>query len=76
MGLGCAILPSYVLPIIKNNPAILVKELSVDLPKLNLYACYQRHHNQRNISKFLLALKQRLPLNASLIDDSDMSDQN
>jgi LysR family hca operon transcriptional activator len=60
IGLGCALLPSYVLPIIKHNPAIVVRALDVRLPKIQLYACYSKRYNQANIALFMQQLKLRL----------------
>ncbi|KAA8731489.1 LysR family transcriptional regulator [Acinetobacter qingfengensis] len=62
MGLGCAILPSYVLPIVKNNNAIVVKELGEELPLLNLFACYHKHNNQANIQKFLNQVARKIKI--------------
>lgn len=53
MGLGCAILPSYVLPIVKNNKNIVVKKMEEELPLLSLFVCYSKRNNQINIRKFL-----------------------
>lgn len=61
LGLGCAILPSYVLPIIKNNPSILVKQLNVELPIMQLYACYNKRLNYANSALFIQQLKRQFP---------------
>ncbi|MFU8925552.1 LysR substrate-binding domain-containing protein [Acinetobacter puyangensis] len=61
MGLGCAILPDYVRPIVKNNKSIVVRELTTELPLLDLYACYNKRNNQMNIAKFMDELKKRSP---------------
>ena len=66
MSLGCAILPSYVLPIVKNNPAIQVKFFAEELPKLNLYACFHRHSRQPNILNFLDKVDSKMRNSSSL----------
>jgi len=53
MGLGCAILPSYVEPIVKNNTKITTRKIDIELPLIDLYVCYNRKNNQRNVKLFL-----------------------
>ncbi len=62
MGLGCAILPSYVLPIVKNNKTIVVKTIEEELPLLNLFVCYNKRNNQINIRKFLEETERKIKL--------------
>ncbi|TCM69194.1 LysR family hca operon transcriptional activator [Acinetobacter calcoaceticus] len=56
MGLGCAILPNYIDPIIQNQPNITTRPLSVELPLLDLFMSYSTRHNQKNIEKFIQSI--------------------
>lgn len=56
MGLGCAILPDYILPIIHNQKNITTRLLSSALPLLDLFMCYNTQNNQINIEKFIKEL--------------------
>ncbi|OTG86137.1 RpiR family transcriptional regulator [Acinetobacter sp. ANC 4558] len=61
MGLGCAILPNYIEPILKTNDRITTRRLEIDLPLIDLFVCYHRKNNQRNIKQFLDTLFKKLP---------------
>lgn len=51
MGLGCAILPGYIAPLVMNNTVI--RPLSIDLPQLDLYVSYHKNNQSTAVKKFL-----------------------
>ncbi|HFP7023017.1 TPA: DNA-binding transcriptional regulator HcaR [Acinetobacter baumannii] len=62
MGLGCAILPNYIEPIVRKNDRITIRKLDVELPLIDLYVCYNRKNNQRNLRLFLEMLQEKLKI--------------
>ncbi len=60
MGLGCAILPHYIEPIIHNHRNIVIKPLSVELPLLDLFMSYHTRNNQQNIEKFINSIENKI----------------
>lgn len=58
MGLGCAILPNYIEPIVKNNKNIVIKELDTELPLIDLFIIYNTKKNQASITKFVKLVKE------------------
>ncbi|MFX5626974.1 DNA-binding transcriptional regulator HcaR [Acinetobacter baumannii] len=62
MGLGCAILPNYIEPIVRKNDRITTRKLDVELPLIDLYVCYNRKNNQRNLRLFLEMLQEKLKI--------------
>lgn len=59
MGLGCAILPNYIEPIIQNQSNITTRPLSCELPLLDLFMCYNTKNNQNNIDKFIASIQKK-----------------
>jgi len=60
MGLGCAILPNYIEPILKSNDRITTRTLEIDLPLIDLFVCFNKKNNQRNVKQFLDTLFKKL----------------
>ncbi|WP_139850744.1 LysR substrate-binding domain-containing protein [Acinetobacter pullicarnis] len=60
MGLGCAILPCYIEPIIQNQNNITTRPLSIELPLLDLFMSYNSKNNLKNIEKFIQSIQSRI----------------
>ena len=56
MGLGCAILPSYIEPMALNHTNIAVRRLEIEPPLLDLFVSYNTKNNQKNIELFINAI--------------------
>ncbi|MDQ8953718.1 LysR substrate-binding domain-containing protein [Acinetobacter rudis] len=59
MGLGCAILPSYIEPMIKNHPNIAIRSLEIEPPLIDLFMSYNTKNNQKNIEIFINAIQNK-----------------
>ncbi|CAM2862693.1 DNA-binding transcriptional regulator HcaR [Acinetobacter celticus] len=55
MGLGCAILPSYIAPLTTDNTVI--RPLDVELPYLDLYVNYRKNNPSVAVQEFIELLK-------------------
>lgn len=51
MGLGCAILPSYVAPLTQGN--IVTRPVDVDLPYLDLFVSYKKNSESLGVKEFI-----------------------
>ena len=55
MGLGCAILPSYIAPLTTDNTVI--RPLDIELPYLDLYVNYRKNNPSVAVQEFIELLK-------------------